>query len=363
MDWVNSKSTQENRSRLMGTMMTVMFLAYGLSQYILLLGKNHPDKAFILATAFLLFSLVPVCLTRFPEPQAPPRAENSSISLREAYQVAPVSYIGQFGFGLATGAGWLFISYLDSLNVSSTVGATMAVVLYGSGFILQLPMGWLSDKLADRRNLIVVLAGASAALAALLFFGSYMSSGILLFLLFMFSAISNPLYSLNISYGQGFVDSGKSADYSFRLIQIYAIGALIGPPITGFLMSTIAPDALFAFIGIIFAAVTIITATNRFMPHYRPAHTEQLRPLSPLMASQAVSEEVMYSELDIGPDFSPISPQKSIMDDTAAIGPDLPDEPITAADAATMGPDFPDEATAETEIIGPASSKNKQENA
>ena len=340
--WINARANNENRNRLMGLFIAVNYMGYGISQYILLLGVGWPDKAFLAATAFLIISMVPVCLTRFAEPQAPPRDEGGSMSFMDAYRVAPVSFLGQVGFGFATGAGWLFVAYLSGLEVSAEEGATLAVIFYGAGFILQVPMGWLADHLPDRRDLLGLLAGISALLAAVLFFGPQLSSGILMFLIFAYGSVSSPLFSLNIAYGQSFVAREKSADYSFRLFQGYAWGALIGPPLAGFLMGAFSPSMLFALIAVTFAAIAGITATNRLMPKYRPVKTEHVPVVSPLLASQAITEDIMYNEFDIGPDL-PAEEAVEITDSPAEIGPNLPEQ------------EGPPTAEAAGEFVGPLS--------
>ena len=86
-----------------------------------------------------------------------------------------------------------------------------------------------------------------------------------------------------------------------------------------------------------------MTATNRLMPRYRPARSEQFQPMTPLTATQAaVAEPALYSETDIGPDLQDAAPPAA--EPETDIGPDLPEdapaEPETAP--SDVGPELPE---------------------
>ena len=339
--WLNSQATNQNRSKLWGVFMTANYLSYGAGQYILVVGINAPDNAFMLVSVFLILSLIPMCLTRFAEPQAPGGGEETGMRMRTAYSIAPVAFLGQFCFGLFTGSSLLFIAYLEGLDLSAERQSFLAALFFGAGFILQIPIGWLSDRVRDRRDVMLGISALSAILSVPLIFGSSLPVVALTIVIGLLSAVSATLFSLNIAYGQDFVERNKSAAYAGVLLRIYASGALIGPPISGFLMSTISSNMLFVFLGATMTAATIGTATNRLMPRYRPAHTEQFLPVSPLTATQTIADEVVYSEMDIGPEIpEDTTPEEST---TADIGPDLPpDIDLPEILPTDIGPDRPD---------------------
>lgn len=298
--WLNTNATSENRSKLMGAFMTVNYLSFGAGQYVLVIGEQTPAHAFMVAAFFLALCLAPMCLTRFPEPQ-PPAGESDSIRWRDAYAIAPVAFLGQFGFGVFTGSSFLFISYVKGLGVSAEQQSLLAALFFGCGFLLQYPAGWLADKISDRRDMIMAAAAISAAAAGLLGLGRLLSYPVLAALIVVLGAVSSNLFALNIAYGQDFVERGKSALYSGVLLRVYASGALIGPPAAGFLMGAFSPNMLFVFSAAVFVGITVLAATGRIMPRYRPANPEQFRAMSPL--TTAAVEETDYTAVDIGPDL------------------------------------------------------------
>ncbi|MGI9306259.1 MAG: MFS transporter [Gammaproteobacteria bacterium] len=319
--WLNTNATKENRGKLMGVFMTVNYLSYGAGQYVLIIGESVPAHAFMAAALLLALCLLPMCLTRFPEPQPPAREDSDGMRWRDAYAIAPVAFWGQFGFGAFTGATLLFISYVEGLGVTTAQQSSLAALFFGCGFMLQIPAGWLADKVRDRRDLLMGISAFSAVGAGALGLGNVLPYGVLVACIILLGAVSSNLFGLNMAYGQDFVERGKSAVYSGVLLRVYAAGALTGPPVAGFLMGAVSPNMLFVFCAAVMGGMTLVTATNRIMPRYRPAKTEQFRPVSPLTATSATVAEVLYTETDIGPDFpedDSAEPSEDAENDSAA---------------------------------------------
>ena len=308
--WMNAAASGENRSRVYSALMVSNYIAYGASQAVLVVGARSPDAAFSAVTACLILALIPVCLTRFPEPQLPAAREGFSMTLREAYRAAPVTFVGQFGTGFVFGASWLFVSYAEGLQLSSEKVAVVTGLFFLSGFAMQAPIGWIADKLSDRRTVIAATAAVSAALALGMVFGGLLPWGILLAMTFLFGSVSVTLFPLNMAYGHDFIQRERASAYSSRVFESYAAGALVGPLAAGALMERFAPGALFGIIAVVFLALSVFAFTDWLAPKLRPAPSAAAyRQAAPLAPPVDITEEPVYTELDIGPepppDFSP----------------------------------------------------------
>ena len=268
---------------------------------------------------------------------------DSGLSVRDAYQIAPVAFIGQVLVGVVVSSGWLFVRFAQKSGFDTADTAFLAALFFSSGFILQFPIGWLSDRSSDRRNIIIVVSIISAILAVFILLGAYLPFGILATLIFLFGSISATLFALNIAYGQDFVEQEKSAEYGGRLFIGYAAGALLGPLIAGGVMEILSPTWLFGFMAIVLALLSGITITNRFMPHFRLAKTESFQALSPHSATQVlVDADAVSSVADIGPDIPPEQELESAPL-PADVGPNIPSEQILESVTlpADIGPDLP----------------------
>lgn len=326
--WLNSTVDNHNRGRIHAVYMTGNYVAFGASQYILLLGDGSALQAFLLVAMFVVISLVPICLTRFAEPQFSSGSEGSRMRITDAYRIAPIAYLAQLGNGVFTGAAWLFVRYAETVTASATAASTLAVLFFGSGFLLQLPIGWVSDRVRDRRTVMTGVYGISAALAALLFAGEHFPSGILTLFVLLFGMISATGFSLNVAYGQDFAGRERASEYASMLFQPYAFGAVVGPLAGGWLMDTFSASWMFLFIALVCGGIAVITFTSYLMPKYVPVKQSTYQPTASYVHIDSGEELPQYNEYDVGPDLPEEFAAESAED--SFVGP-APQETETAA--------------------------------
>lgn len=346
--WLNSSVDNQYRGKLHATYMTVNYIAYGGSQYILLLGGDNHFAAFSLIAMFIIMSLAPICLTRFPEPQFTSGGEGGSrLTILDAYRIAPLAYVAQFGNGFYIGAAWLFVRYAEFVTPDAATAATLAVVFFGSGFLLQLPIGWLADRVKDRRYIIAVVYFLSAALGLMIFFGDLFPLSALTIIVLLFGAVSAPGFSLCVAYGQDFAGKNRAAEYAGLLFQPYAFGAVIGPFAAGFLMDNISPAWLFLLITAVCAAIAVLAVTNYIMPRFIPVRQGSYQAVATSHNTPTIAhEEPLYNEYDVGParppDMDTAEDEIAGEDDPSAdfVGPILPQGSDQLPDDFT-GPSMP----------------------
>ena len=328
--WMNAAASSENRSRVYSILMVSNYVAYGASQMILLIGAESPGAAFSATTVCLILALIPVCLTRFPEPQLPEARDEFSMSHRDAYRVAPVTFVGQFGTGAVFGASWLFVSYAEGLGLENEKVAAATGLFFLSGFAMQAPVGWVADRLKDRRAAIVGVAAASSVFSLGMVFGEFLPWEVLLAVIFLNGSLPVTMFPLNMAYGHDFVERERASAYSSRVFESYAAGALIGPLAAGALMQSFGPGALFGMISAIFALMGVFAFTDWLMPKFRPAMTAAYQPAPPMTQLDAGAGDKVYTELDIGPDvpsdFVPPKEERETVSRAEEIGPPVPEK-------------------------------------
>ena len=326
--WLNSTVDNQNRGRMHAVYMTANYIAFGASQYILLLGGESAFQAFSLVAVFIVISLLPICLTRFAEPQFSTGAEGARMRIVDAYRIAPIAYLAQLGNGVFTGAAWLFVRYAETVTESGAAASTLAVLFFGSGFLLQIPIGWVSDRVRDRRTAMTGVYAASAALAALLFIGDVFPSGILTLLVLLFGMISATGFSLNVAYGQDFAGRERASEYAGMLFQPYAFGAVVGPLAGGWLMDEFSASWMFLFIAVVCGGIAVITFTSYLMPKYVPVKQSTYQPTAGYAPTVGGDDAPQYNEYDIGPDLPEeyAAAGEGEEQDMTFIGPTLPEE-------------------------------------
>ena len=78
---------------------------------------------------------------------------------------------------------------------------------------------------------------------------------------FVLGGVSNPLYALLIAYTNDYLEPDDMASASGGLIFVNGLGAIVGPIIVGWAMSTVGPNGFWLFMA---AAMLVLTAYVAF---------------------------------------------------------------------------------------------------
>ncbi|MEX2354244.1 MAG: MFS transporter [Gammaproteobacteria bacterium] len=232
--WMNSQATNETRGRIFGfyQLISLLFLASG--QFLILAGDVNELDLFAISAALICLSLVPVALTRLPEPA--PVAE-IKIELKDLYRLSPLSFMGCLISGLVGSVFWglgpLFAK--QSGFTEFGIAAFMSITILG-GIVLQLPIGLWSDK-HDRRIAIMMVGFVSALMAMIAAFSPPGESYQLSISMFIFGGMLFAIYPLSVAHANDHSESIDRVAVSTNLLLTYGIGAGIGPVFAGLMMS------------------------------------------------------------------------------------------------------------------------------
>ena len=284
--WLNTLSGSTTRGGLFAVYMSINLLALGCGQYLLLIYEVQSLAPFALTALFFALALVPIALTRMPQPTQPPTAH---LGVGQLYAISPLAANGALVSGLVSGAFW-GLGPLYALNTGFDQGGVavfMSVVIFG-GALLQWPLGHWSDH-RERRLVIfaVGLMAAVAALAVFLLIDSHRATGLLAAALFGGCAFS--IYPLSVAHANDHVSAEHVLETSRGLLLLSGIGAAAGPLLAGVLMQWFSSRALmpyFAALVILLAGLALIRRTIG-----APLHTEDQAQFVPMArTSPAVLE-------------------------------------------------------------------------
>lgn len=308
--WLVRATSPQTRTMTLGVYLIFNYAAIALSQMMLAPAAGDPEPYFALAAIGAMLAIVPMGLTRFPEPVAP-EAARGKMSAAAAYRACPLAFVGVFTCGALLATGFLTVVYAQQSGYSGGRISALATTMMASSFLLQLPIGKWSDSSRDRRSVIIVVFAASSFFAAAVFFvGSVFAEAPFLFFLLLvtgYGAFANTAYGLMTGYGHDFVDPEKAAAYSARLYQVYAIGAIAGPIASGAMMSAASPIWFFGYLAIVSGAFSLLAASQKFMPFMALARAKPVTSLPQAIPGATLPEidphmvESVYSATDIGP--------------------------------------------------------------
>ncbi|WP_417269626.1 MFS transporter [Celeribacter sp.] len=288
--WLNNASTNEVRGKALSAYMVVQMVGIVVAQAILSQGDPSGWVLFIIPSVLVSVSFAPILLSVTP---TPPFETSKPMTLKRLYKVSPLGCVGMFFMG-GVFAAQMGMAAVYATQAGFTLGqiSTFIAVIYIGAVMLQLPIGWISDRM-DRRVVILVVAfvGATSALAGVVF-GSSLT--VVLIAAFMTGGMANPLYSLLIAHTNDYLDPDDMAASSGGLIFINGIGAVGGPVVAGYLMGMMGPNGywvLQAVLMFLVAGYAAYRTTRRAaIPIEETSHYVTVLPSTSPVASEVAQE-------------------------------------------------------------------------
>ncbi|HEY9150884.1 MAG TPA: MFS transporter, partial [Gammaproteobacteria bacterium] len=195
--WLSGLSTNRTRGGLFAVYMTINLLALGAGQFLILVYGVTDVAPFALSALFFSLALVPIALTRMPQPTPVVAAR---LGLGQLYATSPLGSTGALVSGMVSGGFWGMgpVFALEAGFTEAGIAMFMSGVIFG-GALLQWPLGHLSDN-HDRRMVMlgVSLAGGLAATAVFLLVKLHPNLSFMAAVLFGGCAFS--IYSLSVAH-------------------------------------------------------------------------------------------------------------------------------------------------------------------
>ena len=162
--WCSELSNDSNRGRIMATYTASLSIGFAGGPLILSLTGFDGKAPFFAGAAIAAIAAVIFCLPRL---QKPAETHHESPNILRSMRLSPVAMgTTSLNAGIET-AGLTFLTiYAVRLGWSEIEGAQLIAVLMFGAVFLQIPIGWLSDKV-DRYKLMLVLTAISALTAFL----------------------------------------------------------------------------------------------------------------------------------------------------------------------------------------------------
>ena len=245
--WLQAKVTNENRGRAMGVYRVVDMGGSLVAQLMIgSLASLETYLAYNLLTMMCCAAMLPLALTRVPQPETP-----SAPRLRPAlaWRMSPLAVAGVVVAALS-GASFRMVGPIYGQEVGlepGQIGLFLAAFVAG-GAAAQFPAGWLADKY-DRRWVLVWLSVASVASCGVTVAASGLGTAGVMFSAAFFGFTTFPVYSVAAAHAHDFASSEERVELSAALMFFYASGAIAAPWLTSRLIDTFGPSALFLFIS------------------------------------------------------------------------------------------------------------------
>lgn len=296
--WLNASSTNETRGQALSAYMIVQMIGIVAGQVLMNTADPAGWMLFVIPSVLVSLAFTPILLSVAP---APTFAEVQRLNFRKLFAASPLGVVGMFVMGGVFSAVFGMASVWGTRAGLSVPQISIFIAsIYIGGLIAQYPIGWISDRM-DRRRLIFVVSavGSVAMLAAFLLAPGFW---LLTLLGAVIGGVANPLYSLLVAYTNDYLDKSDMAAASGGLLFVNGIGAMMGPPVTGWLMEAVGTGGFFLFLSLLtafLAAYALWRMTRR--PAMAPEDTGAFTVISPAATALAVGEALEAAQDESGP--------------------------------------------------------------
>ena len=277
--WLNERSSNETRGRVLGFYMLVFYLAVALGQTLVNVAPVGGSEPLMLASALIGLSLIPIAMTRLGKPDL---GEVRVLGVREIYAASKVGVVGAGVAGILIGSFYaLAIVFARQIGLSVSEAAMFMSVVVLGGLAFQVPIGMLADRF-DRRIVmagILIAVGTSWGLLSISI-ANGVSLIVLMVMALAFGGAISSVYPLCVAQTFDRLDRMYYVAASGRLLMVYSIGATIGPLLTSGLMAAYGPSSFFVFESVIAIAYAVFVLLRvRSVPQLPEAEREKFVPL------------------------------------------------------------------------------------
>ncbi|TIR38134.1 MAG: MFS transporter [Mesorhizobium sp.] len=282
--WLNDALPNAIRGRVMAVFYVAYIAGLGVGYATLAAIDIQTAAAPLIGIAFTALSILPVGMTRLAQPPAPQAA---SVALGQAWRISPVGVVGM----LAVGGLSMIISGFAPIHATAKGYSQAEVALLLSAMpvgtlILQIPLGWLSDR-TDRRY---VLAG-TASLLAIAFDGGALMALVAIYLIW--DGASESIYSLSSAHAADRARKEELLALSSSLLFAWSLSGFIVPGIVTAL-SAVFGTGTFIYVGIAIASAFCLFVLWRVFAA-RPMPAAATGSFAPMSAQTPLPVELAFA--------------------------------------------------------------------
>ncbi len=261
--WMNLIVSERSRGTVLGAYGTVLAGGFALGPVLLQITGTEGWLPFVAAAVATASSVLPLLLGLG---LAPPLSVQKARSILRMVRLVPVAMAAALVGGLTdTGIIVLLPVYGLRVGFDEATAVLLLTVFIAGNVALQIPIGWLADRVS-RRPILLVCAGIGMAGAVLLPF--VLEQPVLLWsLLFLWGGTVFAFYTVGLSLVGQSVPAGQFVAANAAFIVFYESGSITGPAVGGAAMDLVGPHGL---LGVIAAASLALILVALMKPTPRP---------------------------------------------------------------------------------------------
>ncbi|WP_086464576.1 MFS transporter [Oceanibaculum nanhaiense] len=240
--WLNAIVTDRNRGKMLGLYVTCFAGGFALGPVIVgTVGLQGPVP-FLIAAAILGASALPLPLARHALPPVPSHAAGNILRLM---LLAPTIMLAAMISGLSDATVFALLPvYALRVGFAPETAVLLLSTFLAGNLALQVPLGWLADRV--NRRLLLAICGAAgvlgpAAVAAAL------GTPLVWPLLFAWGGVVMGVYTIGLCMLAERFDTATLSGANAAFVMLYSLGSMSGPVLGSAAMTLWDPHGMLAF--------------------------------------------------------------------------------------------------------------------
>lgn len=246
--WINASVRNTHRGSIFSLYLTAQMIGMTLAQALFAVSNPNAYAPFLAAAGLFVMAALPVAFVR--------RAAASDVlpspfGLRKLFAISPLGAVAT----TLSGTAWAILFTFGPVyakRIGLTVADTgwfMAVAMVAGG-VLQIPLGWFSDRIG-RRPVLALMFGLGVAAAII----GWMAEGRMMNFLAMALAGAGvfPIYAVAVAHSNDRIEEGARVSAAAGLVLLFGAGSFFGPLLCGAWMDAAGPSGFFGLLGVTMA--------------------------------------------------------------------------------------------------------------
>jgi MFS family permease len=257
--WINAAAPPGKRGFILGIYATFLSLGFAFGPWLFSQIGSQGFLPFGIGAGVILAALVPLVLAWDRQPVI---GKAGGGGFWRYLYIVPTATAAVLIFGAVESGGFaLFPIYGQMVNFSEASAAQLLTAIGLGNVLLQIPIGLYSDRVRDRRKLLLFFAAVG-------FIGSlclpylvedwWLMAGTL----FIWGGVVAGLYTVGLAHLGAKLETSELAPANAAFIFCYSAGMLIGPQTIGGALDLFGPDGFAWSLALFFAAYLVLTAVR-----------------------------------------------------------------------------------------------------
>lgn len=244
--WLNAIVTDRNRGKMLGLYVTCFAGGFALGPVIVgLVGLEGPVP-FLIGAAILGASALPLPLARHALPPVPSHAAGN---IGRLMLLAPTIMLAAAVSGLSDATVFALLPvYAMRVGFAPETAVLLLSIFLAGNLALQVPLGWLADRM--NRRLLLAICGAAGVLGPLAFWlalETALGTWLVWPLLFAWGGVVMGIYTIGLCMLAERFDTATLPGANAAFVMLYSLGSMSGPALGGGAMTLWDPHGMLLF--------------------------------------------------------------------------------------------------------------------